>query len=231
MGNISLDLKLVNKKYKIGQEIVHANKDISLSLKSKDMVWISGPTGSGKTTFMNLLSGIDSLDTGEIRFNSTLLSSMNEKDRTLFRRYNVGLIFQHFELIPSLTGFDNISLPLRFSRKSAKQLRSKTEELIEFFELSKFVNKKPKYMSGGQRQRIGIARAFVYNPKLIIGDEITSHLDKETAIFVYTSIQKYLKDKNAIGIFVSHDYNLKNLANKLYRIEDGVLSLVGGECV
>lgn len=72
---------------------------------------------------------------------------------------------------------------------------------------------------------------ILIDPKLIIGDEITSHLDKETAIFVYTSIQKYLKEKNAIGIFVSHDYNLKNLANKLYRIEDGVLSLVGGECV
>lgn len=81
MGDISLDLKLVSKKYKIGQEIVHANKDISFSLKLRDTVWISGPTGSGKTTFMNLLSGIDSLDTGEIRFNSTLLSSMNEKDR------------------------------------------------------------------------------------------------------------------------------------------------------
>ncbi|AHH13255.1 ABC transporter ATP-binding protein (plasmid) [Borrelia hermsii YBT] len=231
MGDINLDLKLVNKRYKIGQDIVHANKDISLSLKSRDMVWISGPTGSGKTTLMNLISGIDSLDTGEICFNSTLLNSMNEKDRTLFRRYNIGLIFQHFELIPSLTGFDNISLPLRFSRKSTKQLKARTEELIEFFELSKFVNKRPRYMSGGQRQRIGIARAFVYNPRLVIGDEITSHLDKETAIFVYTSIQKYLRDKDAIGIFVSHDYNLKNLANKLYRIEDGILSLVGGEYV
>ncbi len=83
-------------------------------------------------------------------------------------------------------------------------------------------------MSGGQKQRIGIARAFVYDPKLIIGDEITSHLDSVTASFIYSVIKNYLKDKDAIGIFVSHDYNLKNLANKLYRIEDGALSLVGG---
>ncbi len=132
---MKLNINSINKSYKIFKEIVHANKDISFSLKSKDMVWISGPTGCGKTTLINLISGIDTIDSGEIVLDCFVLSSMKDKQRTLFRKYNMGLIFQHFELIPSLSGFDNILLPLRFSRKSAKQLKSKVEELIEFFKL------------------------------------------------------------------------------------------------
>ena len=196
-----------------------------LELKARDMVWLSGSTGSGKTTLVNLISGIDTQDSGDVIFDSLSLSNMKERQRTLFRRYNMGLIFQHFELISSLTGFENILLPLRFSNKSHKQAKDRVDELVKLFNLERFVNRKPKHMSGGQRQRIGIARAFVYEPKLILGDEITSHLDLKTATFIYSVVKHYIEEKGAIGIFISHDSNLEKFANKFYRIEDGILSL------
>nr|WKT13900.1 ABC transporter ATP-binding protein [Borrelia sp. BU AG58] len=225
-----MTLKLINvsKSYKTFKEIVHANRDITLDLKAGDMVWLSGSTGSGKTTLVNLISGIDIQDSGEVIFDSVSLSNMREGQRTLFRRYNIGLIFQHFELIASLTGFENILLPLRFSKKRNKQAKDKVSELVKLFNLESFVNRHPKYMSGGQRQRVGIARAFVYEPKLILGDEITSHLDLKTATFIYSVIKHYIEEMGAIGIFISHDPNLEKFANKFYRIEDGRLTQ-GGE--
>lgn len=220
---MKLNINSINKSYKIFKEIVHANKDISLCLKSKDMVWISGPTGGGKTTLINLISGMDIIDSGEIVLDSFVLSSMKEKQRTLFRKYNIGLIFQHFELIPSLTGFENILLPLKFSSKNSKECKNKVDSLVELFNLENFIKKRPSYMSGGQKQRIGIARAFVYDPKLIIGDEITSHLDCVTANFIYSVIKNYIEENNAIGLFVSHDSSLEKFANRFFRIEDGKL--------
>ncbi|WP_445436406.1 ABC transporter ATP-binding protein [Candidatus Borreliella tachyglossi] len=222
---MKLDLINVNKSYRTFKEIVHASKDVMLSLGSKDMIWISGPTGSGKTTLINLISGIDTIDSGEIIFNSLYLNHMSDSQQTLFRRYNMGLMFQHFELIASLTGLQNMLLPLRFSNKSYKEMKSRVDELVALFNLGSFVEKHPKYMSGGQRQRIGIARAFVYEPRLIIGDEITSHLDRKTATFIYSLIRGYIEEKGAMGIFVSHDSNLEQFASKCYCVEDGILSL------
>ncbi|UGQ16582.1 MULTISPECIES: ABC transporter ATP-binding protein [unclassified Borrelia] len=220
-----LNLIRVNKNYKTFNEIVYANRNITLDLKAGDMAWISGATGSGKTTLINLISGIDIQDSGDVVFDSISLNSMGDRQRTLFRRYNMGLIFQHFELIASLTGFENILLPLRFSNKSHEQAKDMVTRLVKLFDLENFVNRKPKHMSGGQRQRIGIARAFVYEPKLILGDEITSHLDHKTATFIYSVVKHYIEKMGSIGIFISHDSNLEKFANKFYRIEDGILSL------
>ncbi|WP_210376632.1 MULTISPECIES: ATP-binding cassette domain-containing protein [Borreliella] len=213
---MKLSVNTINKSYKIFKEIVHANKDISFGLKSKDMVWLSGPTGSGKTTLIDLISGIDIIDSGEIVLDCFVLSSMKDKQRTLFRKCNMGLIFQHFELIPSFTGFENILLPLKFSGKNWKN-KEKVDSLVELFNLENFIKKRPSYMSGGQKQGIGIARAFVYNPKLIIGDEVISHLDRVIANFIYFVVKNYIEKNDAIGLFVSHDSSLEEFANRFFQ--------------
>ncbi|WP_420025783.1 ATP-binding cassette domain-containing protein [Borreliella valaisiana] len=220
---MKLSVNNINKSYKIFKEIFHANKDISFSLKSKDIVWLSGPTGSGKTTLINLISGIGIIDCGEIVLDCFVLSFMKDKQRTLFRDCNMGFILQHFELISSLTGFENILSPLKFSGKNWKDCKEKVDSLVELFNLENFIKKRLSYMSGGHKQRIGIARAFVYDSKLIIGDAIISHLDRVIANFIYSIIKNYIEENDAIGLFVSHDSSLEEFANRFFRIENGRL--------
>lgn len=226
MTDVELKVKNLRKSYCIKTKKIEVTKNISLNVNSASMVWIYGNSGAGKSTFLNLISGIDNPDSGEIEWGDEKLDKMTASERAKFRLKNCGLIFQFFELIKAQNIFDNASIPLKIQKKSKKEIKEILFPLFELFELQDLIYKKPNELSGGEKQRVSIVRAVSCSPKYILADEITSSLDSERSNQVYEYLRKYLKEKNGIGIFVSHDPTIKSYADKIYKMTGGLLTEV-----
>lgn len=211
---------------KIYNQITYANNNVSFSLEKGNLVWISGVTGSGKTTLLNMLSAVDIPDQGTIVWENNTISAMNENERADFRLKHLGLVFQSLELIKALNAFDNVALPLRYAKYLPSDIKLSVEKIFEYLNITDLIKKYPREMSGGQQQRVALARALVHNPTYILGDEISSALDTNTAHFIYQKIQQYIKDQNGIGILISHDPTIGSYADKHYQMKDGILEVL-----
>ena len=218
-----LAVKNLYKSYTIEKTNYEVNKDINLSVPPASLVWIYGNSGAGKSTFLNVITGIDTPDEGSISWDGSEINTMNVNKRAQFRLEHFGLIFQFFELIKAQTIYENAALPLKITRKSKKEIDAVLFPLFEYFDVRSLIRKKPDQLSGGEKQRVSIVRALSTNPRYIIADEITSSLDVARSHQVYGYLRSYIKEKNGIGIFVSHDPIISEYADTVYTMQAGCL--------
>ena len=184
---------------------------------------MAGPSGSGKTTLLNLISGIDTPTCGDVQIDSVPVTRLSEKDRTLFRRKNIGFVFQFFNLIPTLDIGENLLLPLQLNRCDKERARGRAAELLEQVGLLDRMDSFPDRLSGGEKQRVAIARALVHDPKLVLADEPTGNLDADTGMAVMTLLNKLVRSSGKTMIAVSHSDMVIGMADRVLAIEDGRL--------
>jgi len=217
-----IELKDINKYYKLKDDKLHALKSVNLEIEQGDFLVIMGKSGSGKTTLLNLLGLLDSFDSGQYIFNGKDVTNFNENERSELRNNYMGFIFQQFHLIDSLTIAQNVELPLLYKGKvPAKERDEAVDKYLEIVGLSEKKNQFPTELSGGQQQRIAIARALINNPYVIFADEPTGALDSNTSTEIMEILKKLNEDNKTI-IMVTHDRDLVSYANKVIQIKDGV---------
>ena len=218
-----VELKDINKFYKVGKEKAHILKSINLNIEKGEFVMIMGKSGSGKTTLLNILGFLDKFDEGEYIFNNQDVTRLNESERSNFRNLNIGFIFQQFNLINTLNIYQNVELPMIYNNKYSKQeKKEQIENNLSIVGLLDKIKQKPVQLSGGQQQRVAIARALVNDPEIIFADEPTGSLDSDTGI----EIMELLKELNKQGktiIMVTHDEDLTKYASKVIKLKDGLI--------
>jgi putative ABC transport system ATP-binding protein len=208
------------KDYEIGDFIVKAVDDVSVSIKERDFVVIKGPSGAGKTTLLNLIGGLDFPNSGVIYVNNVKITDMQEESLALFRLMNTGFIFQNYNLISTLTAEENIMFPMNLAGISLKEQRERAISLLRKIGLGDRREHLPFQLSAGEQQRVAIARALANNPPIILADEPTANLDKSTSEFIRDLFLDMKNDEKTI-IIVTHDDYLIQLATILISFEDG----------
>lgn len=219
-----VSLKEVSKLYTSGPQRHQVLRSLSLDVKKGEIVVILGKSGSGKSTLLNLISGIDVPSSGDIRLNGALLPEMSDRERTLFRRRNMGFIFQFFNLIPTLSVEENLLLPLELVQKKIHESdRTNARQLLAKVGLENRYNDYPDKLSGGEQQRVAIARAVIHQPALILADEPTGNLDYETGKTVLQLLDEMVRDKNKTMIMVTHSREVVGMADRVYQLYQGQL--------
>lgn len=218
-----IDLVNVTRKYVLGDQSINALNEINFSLKKGDFVTITGTSGSGKSTFLNILGCIDKPTSGKFTFNNKNITEIPLEKLNLLRLHEIGYIFQSFNLIPVLNVFENVELPLLYSDYPKKKIKERVEYIIEKVGLKNRINHKPNNLSGGQRQRVAIARALVGNPSLIIADEPTANLDGETTESILRLIKSINERDKVTVIMASHDQHVIDLDSRKIRMDNGCI--------
>ena len=206
---------------KNGINSTSALDNISLQIEEGEFVGVMGPSGSGKTTLLNCLSGIDQPTSGNVKIADKNISSLSKDELGVFRRKNIGFVFQDFNLLDSLTLKENIMLPMILDKKSTSEINSRTEELMKMFEIEELENKYPYHVSGGQQQRVAVSRALVNKPKIVFADEPTGNLDSKASYQVMKSFEKMNEQKKATILMVTHDPFAASFAKRIIFIKDG----------
>ncbi|MBP5749365.1 MAG: ABC transporter ATP-binding protein [Firmicutes bacterium] len=211
----------VRKVYLMGEERVVALDDVSLDIYKGEFVCFLGTSGSGKSTFLNMVAGLEKPTKGEIWIGKVPIHKLNEAQVTIFRQKNIGFIFQAYHLMPSMTALENVALPLMLKGVPKEVRIPAAEKAMENVGLKGYEGRRPNQMSGGQQQRVGIARALVGKPKIIFADEPTGNLDSHTTKDVMDLISKQVKANNQTLILVTHDRSIADYADKIVTIQDG----------
>ncbi|MBE6031787.1 MAG: ABC transporter ATP-binding protein [Clostridiales bacterium] len=225
-----IKVRNVRKVYRMGEEKVIALANVNLDIHRGEIVCFLGTSGSGKSTFLNMVAGLEKPTRGEIFIGGIPIHKLNESQVTLFRQKNIGFIFQAYHLLPMMTAEENVSLPLIF-RGVDKKARSKAaQEALEAVGLKGYGNRKPSQMSGGQQQRVGIARALAGNPKIIFADEPTGNLDTNTTKEVMELIVNQVRSHKQTLIMVTHDRSIAAYADRVVTLRDGsIIDIRNGE--
>ena len=223
MSQPIVTLNNLTKSYTEGKSNRIILDNINVSFNEGEFVLLLGHSGSGKSTLLNLLGGIDQPDSGDIHLNGTPLNRLNERQRTLFRRQHIGFIFQFFNLIPTLTVFENITLALQLSGKLNRDTESEVQHLINRIGLSHRQEAFPDRLSGGEQQRVAILRAIAHNPTVLLADEPTGNLDEETGQTVLHLLLELTRQRNKTLIMATHNPEIVPLADKVYRVTHGQL--------
>jgi len=212
--------KDVYKYYYTGDEKVTALSGVSLEFQKGDFVSIMGPSGGGKTTFLNCLGGLDFPDQGEIYLNDRLLNNLSDKELTNLRRKEIGFVFQFFNLMPTLTVQENVELPLLISR-SARTESKQVQSLLNYVGLLHRAKSFPAELSGGEMQRVAIARALVHRPSIVLADEPTGNLDSENGIKILELMSKACTDFKTTVVMATHNSQIADYGNRHFEIRDG----------
>ncbi|MPQ31854.1 ABC transporter ATP-binding protein [Clostridium estertheticum] len=222
-------LKTENLVKIYGQEptIIKALNDVSIEVNEGEFVAIIGTSGSGKSTLLNMLGGLDKPTSGEIIISNKNINNMNDEELTIFRRRNIGFIFQNYNLVPILNVYENIVLPIELD--GTKVDKEYVDSVISTLGLKEKLNSMPNNLSGGQQQRVAIARALATKPSLILADEPTGNLDSKTSMDVIGLLKTTSKKFNQTMVMITHNEEIAQLANKIIRIEDGKVTVIGGE--
>lgn len=219
-----INISNLKKTYQLGETQVEALKGLSLQLAAGEFTALIGASGSGKSTLLNLIGCLDDADSGEIVIDGVSLGSLNENQKSEFRNLKIGYIFQTFNLVPVLSVFENIELPLVLRTDvSPDERRRRVQKAIDDVELTAFQNHRPDHLSGGQRQRVAIARALVTEPQLILADEPTANLDSKTAHKIIDLLIALNEKRKMTFLFCSHDEKLIGRVGRVIRISDGVI--------
>jgi putative ABC transport system ATP-binding protein len=210
----------VVKTYKSGEKSLTILNDVSFSIQETETISIIGPSGSGKTTLLGLCAGLDSISSGSIALDGTILGTLSQDELAIFRNKTLGFVFQNFQLVPSLSALENVMLPAEFLR--ANNIRSRAEKWLTRVGLSHRLDHYPSQLSGGEQQRVALARAFINTPKILFADEPTGNLDEETSDTILELLFELNSENKTTLVIVTHD---RELAAKTGRI----LSLKGGQ--
>lgn len=220
-GRALIEIKNVSKFYRMGEEVIKALDGVSLEIEKGEVCCILGTSGSGKSTLLNLLAGLEKPTKGEIVIKRAKVHKLNEKQLALFRQRYIGFVFQSYNLLPTLTALENVTLPLIFTKTPKKKRNRLAFEMLKAVGLEKRRRHKPSQLSGGQQQRVSIARAFVNNPEVVFADEPTGNLDTVTSQQMMDLITGLAREHNQTLIIVTHDSDIARYANKIIHIKDG----------
>jgi putative ABC transport system ATP-binding protein len=211
----------LEKTYAAGGVRVHALDGVDLSISRGEMVAVMGPSGCGKTTLLNVLSGLDEFEAGEVTIAGKSISEMSDRDRTRFRAEKMGFVFQTYNLIPVLSGVENVELPLLVAGTRPKEAREKALSALRMAGVSDQASKRPAEMSGGQQQRITVARSLVNDPAIVWADEPTGALDSETSEEIMDLLVRLNREEGQTFVLVTHDRSVARRAHRLVRMRDG----------
>jgi putative ABC transport system ATP-binding protein len=219
-----IDIDQVEKTYARGAESLKVLNGVSLHIEQGEFVALMGPSGSGKSTLLNFIGGIDTPTKGSVKVGGETLSALNADKLTDWRAQHVGFIFQFYNLIPVLTAFENVELPLQLTKLSKEQKRKQALQVLALVGLQDRHNHYPNQLSGGQQQRVAIARAIATDPTVIVADEPTGDLDRASADEVLSLMTRLNKELGKTIVMVTHDPHAASYAQKKYHLEKGVLT-------
>jgi putative ABC transport system ATP-binding protein len=220
-GEALIELKNVAKSYRRGEETLPIFNDLTLTIPQGDFVAVMGPSGSGKTTLLNMLGGLDRPSSGTIRFAGENIENLSESKLSAWRAANVGFIFQFYNLMPTMSASANVGLPLLLTRLNGSQRKERIKTALEIVGLGDRASHKPKELSGGQQQRVAIARAIVADPKLLLADEPTGDLDRQTATEILSMLQTLNRDLGKTIVMVTHDPAAAKYAKRELHLDKG----------
>jgi putative ABC transport system ATP-binding protein len=218
-----VDARSIVKIYDTGAVRVAALRGVDLMLARGEMVAIMGPSGCGKTTLLNCLSGLDSIDEGEILIEGTSLSEMSDRERTDYRARHMGFVFQFYNLMPVLSAVENVELPLLVARESARTARRRALDALELVGLAHRADHVPDELSGGERQRVTIARSLVNDPAIVWADEPTGDLDSENAQEIVALMRQLNIERGLSFLIVTHDISVGRSTDRIIRMLDGAV--------
>ena len=218
-----ISIQSVSKIYNLGETVVKALDNVSLSIYDNDYISIMGPSGSGKSTLMNIIGCLDVPSKGKYKFKNELISEMDDNQLANIRNEKIGFVFQTFNLLPKLNAMQNVEVPLIYSSLGRKERLDRAEEALHIVGLQDRMTHKPNELSGGQRQRVAIARALVNKPSIILADEPTGNLDSKSGNEILKFFSKLHKDGNTI-IMVTHEESVAKLSKRRIDIFDGKIA-------
>ncbi|MDB6094653.1 MAG: transporter related [Verrucomicrobia bacterium] len=225
-GPLVIDIADVSKLYKMGTEIIHALRGVTVEIRRNEYLAIMGPSGSGKSTLMNMLGCLDTPTAGRYEFNGKNVAHMADDELADIRNREIGFVFQTFNLLPRSTALANVELPLIYAGLPASARRERAEQSLTSVGLGERMSHKPNELSGGQRQRVAIARALVNNPSIILADEPTGNLDSKTGVEIMALFEQLYEQGNTI-IVVTHEEDIARHARRIVRLRDGLIESDG----
>lgn len=228
MGNFSepiVHIKHLTKSYRRGEQTVPVLTDITFDIPPGEFIALMGPSGSGKSTLLNLIAGIDKPDSGALKVGGTDIALLSERELADWRAANIGFIFQFYNLMPVLTAFENVELPLLLTPLSFKERQERVELALVMVGLSDRMEHYPSELSGGQQQRVAIARAFISDPVILVADEPTGDLDRTAAAEILAILDRLNKEMEKTIIMVTHDPHAAKTAHLIRHLEKGELDV------
>lgn len=224
-----LELKDIRKRYAQGEGELEVLRGISFTLARGEFASIMGPSGSGKSSLLHIIGGLDTPSAGEILFDGKSIAAFNDRERSEFRRRKLGFIFQSFNLLPSLSALENVALPLLLDGRPMREIRPRAEALLKKVELSHRMDHKPGQLSGGEMQRVAIARALVASPLLILADEPTGNLDSKNGQAVLEILKAMVAEEKHTLVMVTHDPNAAAFGSRTIFLKDGLVQSQSGK--
>jgi putative ABC transport system ATP-binding protein len=215
----------ISRQYQLGGETVHAVRNVNLKVRLGEFITLVGRSGSGKTTLLNLLAGLDHPTSGQVLFEGEDLAEYSEKQFIQLRRHRIGVVFQSFALLPLLSAYENVELPMRIAGVGASERSKRTNEVLEIVGLSRRAKHRPYELSGGEQQRISIARAVAMRPNVILADEPTGELDSVNAAEIFGLFQSMVHEEEMSIVATTHDRTLLDMADKIYTVHNGKIEL------
>ena len=223
-----IEVRNATRRFHLSGEDVYAVRNVSLAINRGRFITLVGRSGSGKTTLLNMLAGLDHPTEGQVFFEGRDLAKFSEKEFIGLRRERVGVVFQSFALLPLLSAYENVELPLRIAGIGAGERKRRTDDVLEMVGLTRRAKHRPYELSGGEQQRISIARAVAIQPDIILADEPTGELDSKNASSIFGLFQEMSRDREMTIVATTHDRTLLDMADEIYEIADGVLRLRTG---
>lgn len=219
----AIELENVKKVYKTGPVEVHALNCVSVSVEYGEFISVMGPSGSGRSTLLNIIGCLDKPTSGKVIINGTNTSDLSDSELTELRRDSIGFVFQHYNLVPTLTAFENVELPMIFKGASRSE-REKAKDILKLVGLENEADRKPMEMSGGQQQRVSIARALANKPSILLCDEPTGNMDSKSGKNIMRIIEDLNKENNITVVLVTHDPSVSNFARRVISLVDGKIA-------
>lgn len=217
---VLIEVRKATRVYTMGARTLHALRDVSVQIERGEFVAVVGPSGSGKSTLLNLVGGIDKPTTGEVWVDGTRIDTMDENALAKFRRNHIGIVFQFFQLLPTLTALENVSLPMELRGDERKFRQTRAREMLTRVGLAERMSQLPSELSGGEQQRVAIARALVNDPPILLADEPTGNLDSANAEEIITLLRE-LADAGKTIVLITHEANLARAAHRTILMRDG----------
>jgi putative ABC transport system ATP-binding protein len=219
-----VEVRELVKHYRLGNAEVPALRGVSFDIEAGRLVSVMGPSGSGKSTLLHLIGGLDTPTSGSVVIDGSDLARLDDEELTMFRRRSLGFIFQFFNLLPTMTAWENVALPRLLDGVKMREVKPRAVELLERVGLGERVEHKPSQLSGGEMQRVAVARALVGDPLLVLADEPTGNLDSASGHAVLELLRKIVAEEGKTVVIVTHDAEAASLADQQVKLQDGLIA-------